>query len=133
MIKGLGSDIIAVSRISKALERHHDRFLETVFTEREIAYCQRYNESARHFAGRFAAKEAVVKALGTGFNKGVTFLDIEITNDSYGKPLVNLSSRVTETTGGGTFLLTISHCQEYATATAIWIEGTGNFTTDKHR
>ncbi len=63
MIKGLGSDIISVARIQKAIDRNPERFLETVFTDTEIAYCQKHSESTRHFAGRFAAKEALVKLL----------------------------------------------------------------------
>ncbi|MDP1835769.1 MAG: holo-ACP synthase [Chlamydiales bacterium] len=122
MIKGLGSDIIAVERITKALERHGDRFLDTVFTEREVAYCRRYQEADRHFAGRFAAKEAVVKSLGTGFRQGITFVDIEVINDGYGKPEIHLSKKAAETIGPGRFLITISHCHSYATATAIWVD-----------
>lgn len=121
MIKGLGSDIIAVERIRRALERHGDRFLTTVFTDREIEYCQKHSSRAERFAGRFAAKEAVVKALGIGFCSQVSFKDVEIINDLHGKPELYLSQRSTESIGRCHIMLTISHCRAYATATAIWI------------
>lgn len=121
MIFGLGSDIIAVARLEKAIKRNGDRFLTTVFTSKEISYCQGYQQSTPHFAARFAAKEAVVKALGTGFRHGITWQDIEILNETDGKPEVHISDKVVALMGKGRFLVTLSHCQEYATATAIWI------------
>ncbi len=120
-IKGIGSDIIAVSRIERAIGRHPEQFLSTVFTPKEIRYCRSHQEAERHFAGRFAAKEAVVKALGTGFRGGLGWLDIEIENDALGKPHVHLSERTAPLAQGGEFHLTISHCREYATATAVWV------------
>lgn len=121
MIKGLGSDIIAVARIDKAIGRNGHRFLTTIFTEQEISYCQQFHDATRHFSGRFAAKEAIVKAIGTGFRYGITWKDIEILNDSQGKPEVTLSHRMRALVGPGECLLTISHCHEYATATALWL------------
>ncbi len=121
MIKGLGSDIIAVARIGKAISRNGQRFLTTVFTDQEIAYCQQFHDSMRHFAGRFAAKEAIVKAIGTGFRHGITWKDIEIINDIHGKPEATLSQSIQTLVGAGQILLTISHCHEYATATALWM------------
>ncbi len=121
MIKGLGSDIISVARIQKAIDRNAERFLETVFTDSEITYCQKHQESARHFAGRFAAKEALVKAIGTGFRQGITWKDIEVYNDELGKPHYRFSEKVLEIVGEGHFMLTISHCHEFATATALWL------------
>lgn len=120
-IKGIGSDIVAVSRIERAMARHPEQFLSTLFTPLEIEYCQRHQEAVRHFAGRFAAKEAVAKALGTGFRGGLGWLDIEIENDAFGKPHVRLSERALPLAQSGEFHLTISHCREYATATAVWV------------
>lgn len=119
MIKGLGNDIIEVPRIEKIMLRYGPKFLDKVFTVTEQAYCLKYVKSSRHFAGRFAAKEAIVKALGTGFGKDVSFLDIEIVNDASGKPIVQLAPEVTKRLGNPQVHLSISHCNSYATAVAI--------------
>lgn len=120
MIYGIGTDIIEVKRIEQAIQRFDQRFLDRLFCSGEQEYCLRHRDSARHFAGRFAAKEAIVKALGTGFRDGVTWLDIEISNDSHGKPIVILSDKLKEAYDSPHFLISISHCREYATAFAIW-------------
>lgn len=120
MIKGLGNDIIAVSRIRASIGRHGKSFLDKVFTETEQAYCLRYKDAAPHFAGRFAAKEAIVKALGTGFRNGITWLDIEIMNDDAGKPCVSLSDTILLQFNEPNVLISISHCREYATAVAVY-------------
>lgn len=91
MVKGIGNDIVAVSRIHASIQRHGDHFINKIFTPDEQLYCQRYRNPVPHFAGRFAAKEAVVKALGTGFRGGITWLDVAIHNDENGKPAVLLS------------------------------------------
>lgn len=119
MIKGIGNDIIAVERIVDVINRHGKRFLDRTFTSEEQAYCQQHRESVRHYAGRFAAKEAVVKALGTGFRGEVDFLEIEILNDELGKPVVHLSQNILNLVGDVSALVSISHCKEYATAFAI--------------
>lgn len=119
MIDGVGTDIIEVTRIEQAIERHGQRFLDRIFTSKEQLYCQQYIFSARHFAGRFAAKEAVVKALGTGFRRGISWTDIEISNDTEGKPTVLLSSSLNALYDPFRLHLSISHCREYATAVAI--------------
>lgn len=119
MIKGLGNDIISIERIVHIIERHGKSFLDRTFTIEEQAYCQKHRESQRHYAGRFAAKEAIVKALGTGFREGVDFLEIEILNDQLGKPIVHLSQNLIDQVGNVTVSVSISHCKEYATAVAI--------------
>lgn len=121
MIRGIGSDIIEVDRIQAAMNRHGERFLQRIFSAEEIRYCSSHQDAARHFAGRFAAKEAIVKALGTGFRQGVTWQDIEILNDRLGKPEVILTARLLELCGNAPIMVTISHCKQYATATAIWV------------
>ncbi|NGX62394.1 MAG: Holo-[acyl-carrier-protein] synthase, partial [Chlamydiae bacterium] len=93
-LRGVGTDIIEVSRIRIALERHGDRFLERIFTEKERAYSKRASDPIPHLAGRFAAKEAIVKALGTGIGKEVSWQEVEILNDPLGKPEVYLSPRL---------------------------------------
>lgn len=122
MVKGIGSDIIEVERVAAVMQRHGDRFLRRLFTHREIEYCQGQGDAARRFAGRFAAKEAIVKALGVGFQLGIRWTDIEVVNDSLGKPEVVLSSQLRELVGASRCLVSISHCREYATATAIWLD-----------
>lgn len=120
MIKGIGNDIIEISRIEDAIRRYGQRFLDRIFTIAEREYCLRHHESALHFAGRFAAKEAVVKAIGTGFSKGITWTDIEIVSDVDGKPVVMLSESVKKRLGTTKVLVSISHCRQFATAFAIW-------------
>lgn len=121
MIKNIGNDIIEVSRIKKAWIRHGERFLDKIFTAKEQTYClSKKAFPERHLAGRFAAKEALAKALGTGFG-AVSWLDLEIINDESGKPFVNLSPKLVEAYGSLEFLVSISHCNEYATAVAILI------------
>jgi holo-[acyl-carrier protein] synthase len=117
-IIGLGTDIIEIDRIQEALDKYGMRFLNKMFTEAEQAYCLKHSQPARHLAGRFAAKEAVVKALGSGFRDGISFLDIEVVNDEQGKPHVRFSPKLQHYT----VLLSISHCKQYATATAILVE-----------
>lgn len=118
-ILGIGTDIIEVERIKNAILRHGSRFLETLFSEKERAYCDRFSHPSPHYAGRFAAKEAILKALGTGLQEGISWQDIEILNTPLGAPEVHLSSRMREKHPEACFLLTISHCHDYATATAI--------------
>lgn len=120
MILGIGTDIVEVNRIKKVAERYMDRFLNRIFTSYEQEYCFKYKEPAIHFAGRFAAKEAIAKALGTGFRSGLSWLDIEIRNDASGKPIVNFSkSLIASSNDNSVCLVSISHCHEYATAFAI--------------
>lgn len=122
MILGIGNDIIEVARIKASIERYQTRFLDRLFTPREQGYCLNRKDPALHFAGRFAAKEAIVKALGTGFSQGLTWLDIEIYNDEKGKPCVTYSPKLAHLFHHPLLHLSISHCQHYATAFAIWID-----------
>jgi holo-[acyl-carrier protein] synthase len=118
-VLGIGTDIIAVSRFVKSLTKHGGNFLDKIFTKQEQEYCNKYSDSAARFAARFSAKEAVAKSLGNGFNEKLSFLDIEITNNSLGKPEVILSDKGKINFNNPTFELSLSHCKEYATATAI--------------
>lgn len=120
MILGVGNDIIEVARIKAILARHPQKFLSRVFTTSEQEYCLKRKEPALHLSGRFAAKEAIVKALGTGFSQGLSWLDIEIRNDEKGKPTVYFSSFAKELFGDLQLHISISHCHQYATAMAIW-------------
>lgn len=120
-MQGIGNDIIEIERILKAISRHGKRFLDDVFTQNEQIYCSRYQQPERHYAGRFAAKEAVVKALGTGFSPEITWLDIQVLNDAHGKPCVILSDRLNERFMHPQILLSISHCKTFATAVAVYL------------
>jgi holo-[acyl-carrier protein] synthase len=121
-IVGIGTDIIEVVRIGKMIERHGEIFLNRVFTDEEIRYCQRRKEYTQHYAGRWAAKEAVMKTLGTGFSRGVGWRDIEICSNRSGQPSIVLrggAREIAQQQGIGDVLITISHCRAYATATAV--------------
>ncbi len=120
MVQGIGNDIIEIGRIRDSIERHGQHFLDKIFTQQEQEYCHRFKkDAAAHFAGRFAAKEAVVKALGTGFRLGITWLDIEVQNDEFGKPNIVLSDEAFVAFGQPKLLITITHCREYAYAVAL--------------
>lgn len=123
MILGLGNDIVEIQRIKSLIAKYPRRFIERVFTPREQEYCQKRKEPSLHFAGRFAAKEAVVKALGTGFSNGLTWKDFEILPDANGKPTVFLSPAALALCEGSSLLVSISHSEQYATAIAIWQRG----------
>jgi holo-[acyl-carrier protein] synthase len=119
-IRGLGNDIIEISRLRQSIDRHGLHFLNRLFSQREQDYCYRFSDPAPHFAGRFAAKEAIVKALGTGFGAQVSWHDIEVLNDALGKPVVHISESLAKQFGQPQLMVSISHSTDYATAVAIW-------------
>ena len=124
MIAGLGTDIVEISRIAQMIERHAESFLNRVFTDEEIRYCQKRKHCNEAYAGRWAAKEAVMKVLGTGFVKGIGWKNIEVLAETSGKPVVHLSGGAAEHAqkiGISQVLITISHCRDFATATAIGV------------
>ena len=116
---GIGHDIIDISRIDESISKFGDRFLLKLFSEKEIAYCNSKATPAIHFAGRFAAKEAISKALGTGFGEYLKWQDIEILNDDLGKPVVTLSEELKEQYPNHHISVSISHTKEIASAVAI--------------
>ena len=123
-IVGIGTDIIECVRIGQLIERHGEIFLTRVFTEREISYCQARRNATEHFAGRFAAKEAVLKCLGSGMAKGLCWTDIEVRNEPSGKPSIAIHGATRELTDRlriEDILISISHCRAYATAYATAI------------
>ena len=119
-IKGLGNDIIEIARMRQSIERHGLHFLNRLFTHREQDYCYKFQDPVPHFAGRFAAKEAIVKALGTGFGKHVAWHDIEVLSDDLGKPIVHTSPHIKKEFSDPNLLVTISHSTDHAVAVAIW-------------
>lgn len=123
MIRGIGNDIIEIERIKRALIKN-DRFLTKLFTLEERQLLQMRKDLATAVAGRFAAKEAVAKALGTGFRQ-FGMADVEILRDGFGKPVVKLSQKVKDALGLSDaleVLVTISHSKDYAVATALALE-----------
>ena len=118
-MKGIGCDIIEVSRIKHVLEKHGDHFKDRTFTDTEKTYCDSKREPERHYAVRFAGKEAVAKALGCGFGEQLSFLDVEISNDASGKPTAVLSEAARKRHNHPTILISLSHCKEYAQAVAF--------------
>lgn len=119
-ILGLGNDIVEIERIREAVASHGSPFLTRLFTSKEQEYCQKHKDPVPHLAARFSAKEAIVKAFGSGFGKYASWLDIEILNNPEGKPEVFFTEKVNKHFNHPKVLLSMSHCQLYATAVAIW-------------
>ena len=126
MIVGLGTDIVEVERIGRMIEQHGDSFVQRIFTTAEADYCRQRKHSSEPFAGRWAAKEAVMKVLGTGFVQGTHFQDIEVVSEAIGPTRASCCTaqpvHVAKQLGIDEVLITISHCHEYATATAIGVQ-----------
>ena len=123
MIVGLGVDVAEVDRIEAAIKRHGKAFLKRVFTASETAYCERHKNKTERFAGRFAAKEAAMKALGTGWRRGVRWCDIEVTNQPGGKPTLRLAGAAGEHAtrlGVKNISLSITHTGNLALAQVIF-------------
>ena len=117
-----GIDIVPVARIANLIHEHGDRFLKRWFTAAEIEYCNGKAVPSRHFAARFAAKEAVAKVLPARWEGPLPWRSIEIVNDGHGAPSVRLSGsalEVAQRAGVGDIQVSLSHCDEYATAIAI--------------
>ena len=121
-VVGIGTDIVECLRIAQMIERHGELFLTRVYTKHEIGYCSSRRSATQHYAGRWAAKEAVLKALGTGWSRGISWRDIEVRNDAGGRPNVALGGgarQVCEQLAITDILVSISHCRIHATAYAI--------------
>ncbi|MCF8260423.1 MAG: holo-ACP synthase [Melioribacteraceae bacterium] len=120
MVVGIGIDIIEIGRIQKSVERFGDHFLNKVFTQVELEYSLSKKNKYQHLAARFAAKEAIAKALATGWSKGFNWKDIEIFNEINGMPSVRLFGKLDEFVGMGKHLkITMSHSEHYVTCFAI--------------
>jgi holo-[acyl-carrier protein] synthase len=123
MIIGHGIDLCGVARIRRMIDDHGDRFLGRTYTEAEVAWARRRKKGFEEtLAGRFAAKEAVMKALGTGWREGVAFSGIEILNDPAGKPQVVLHGETAEkaaSLGITAWHISITHSEDLAVASAV--------------
>lgn len=121
MIAGIGTDIIEVARVKKSIETING-FKEKIFSAVEIEYCESKRNKYEHYAGRFAAKEAYFKAIGTGWRNGLAFNEIQIMNDTLGKPVIILSGKAmehSEEAGYTNKLVSISHLKDTAVAFVI--------------
>jgi holo-[acyl-carrier protein] synthase len=120
MIVGIGTDLVEVSRIAKSIE--NKKFLDKIFSENEMRYCESKVNKIEHYAARFAAKEAFSKALGTGFRGGISFKEIEVINDNFGKPLIKTSGNTLAFVSEkkiAVIHLSLSHIKETAVAMVI--------------
>src|SRR2546425_1285476 len=123
-INGIGVDLVNIPRMRDVIDRWRDRFLQRVFTEAEIAYCRARRDPVPHFAARFAAKEAGLKALGTGLRLGVSWRELEVRRERGQAPILVLSGRSRElglARGGSRMLLALSHEGEDALAQAMLV------------
>lgn len=124
-INGIGVDLVNIPRMRDVIDRWQDRFLQRVFTEQEIAYCRARRDPVPHFAARFAAKEAALKALGTGLRLGVSWRELEVRRERGEAPVLILSGRsraIGEARGGRRMLLALTHEGEYACAQAMLVD-----------
>lgn len=123
MIVGTGVDMVEIARVARSIERFGSRFLDRIYTPREIAYCQRKrHNAAESFAARFAAKEAAAKALGTGIGFGVTWREIEVGREPAGRPTLLLHGRAAEIAAAMQVrqsALSITHTATHALASVI--------------
>ncbi len=120
-VVGIGIDIVECDRIANMIEKHEEIFINRVFTPYEIEYCSVRKAAAQHYAGRWAAKEAILKSMGTGWAKGIRWIDLEIQTLPGGQPVVHINGKAKEicqSRGISEILISISHCHAYATAFA---------------
>jgi holo-[acyl-carrier protein] synthase len=125
MIAGIGIDLVKIKRIQEAVQKWEKRFLTRIFTPLEQQYCYARLDPPLHLSGRFAVKEAVFKAMGTGWRRGVRWTEIEVLNTPQGKPTVIVSGTVKQLMsdlGIGEIHVSISHDTEYAIGQAILIQ-----------
>jgi len=123
MICGTGVDIAETERIERSLERHAERFTKRIFTAAEIAYCEKSKNRAERYAARFAAKEAAFKALGTGWQEGIHWLDVEVVHRASGKPDLVLTGRALEVARQlrvARMFVSLSHSDRYVVAVVIF-------------
>ena len=124
-VNGIGVDMVNIPRMRLVIGRWQERFLRRVFTEQEIAYCRARRDPVPHFAARFAAKEAGLKALGTGLRLGVSWRELEVRRERGHAPVLVLSGRSREigrSRGGSRMLLALTHEGEYALAQAMLVD-----------
>jgi holo-[acyl-carrier protein] synthase len=127
-IVGVGTDIVECLRIGRMIETHGELFLARIYTDREIRYCQSRKHATEHFAGRWAAKEAIFKCLGTAPRGSITWTDFEVRTETDSRPRVLVCGAAKERLRSlrvSDILLSIAHCRAYATAQAIAVRDSG--------
>jgi holo-[acyl-carrier protein] synthase len=123
LIVGMGVDIAEVDRIRAVIEKRGEAFLRRIYTAREIAYCERFKNKFERYAGRFAAKEAAMKALGTGWQHGVRWVDLEVVREKSGRPtlaMVGEAGKIAGRLGVKHIAVSITHTAEQAFAQVIF-------------
>ena len=123
MIVGMGIDIAEVDRIQAVIESQKERFLKRVYTPAEADYCEQFKNKYERYAGRFAAKEAAMKALGTGWSRGVRWVDVEVVRQRGGRPTLLLhgeARKIADGLGVKTIAMSITHTAEQAFAQVIF-------------
>jgi holo-[acyl-carrier protein] synthase len=123
MIVGMGIDVAEVKRIQAVIESQEERFLRRVYTPEEVTYCEQFRNRFERYAGRFAAKEAAMKALGTGWSRGVRWVDVEIVRQRGGRPTIALKGtarKIADNLGVKHIALSITHTAEQAFAQVIF-------------
>jgi holo-[acyl-carrier protein] synthase len=126
MVIGIGIDIIEIDRIKQSIDRYGEHFLNKIYTEVELDYCQYKSNKYQHFAARFAAKEAVAKALATGWNKEFSWKNIEIYNEPTGMPVVKLKGSLKNFLDPDKHLkISMSHSRDYVACVAIIYKNSG--------
>ncbi len=119
MVKGIGVDIIEIARVRRNIDEGGRLFLDKVFTPREIAYCDARQNAYQHYAARFAAKEAVSKALSTGWAGEFRWKDVEVMNDPSGQPRIAFSGKLGETLTGASVFVSLSHSDSHVVAMVV--------------
>ncbi len=123
MIVGMGIDIAEVERIASVIESQKERFLRRVYTIDEVAYCEQFKNRFERYAGRFAVKEAAMKALGTGWSRGVRWVDLEVVRQRGGRPTLTLKGearKIADALGVKNIAVSITHTAEQAIAQVIF-------------
>src|SRR6201997_3330496 len=123
MIVGMGIDVAEVPRIKAVIEGQRERFLRRVFTAGEVAYCEQFRNKYERYAGRFAVKEAAMKALGTGWSRGVRWVDVEVVRQRGGRPTLELQGearKIADAMGVKHIAVSITHTSEQAIAQVIF-------------
>src|SRR5271157_2789215 len=119
----MGVDLAEVERVRAAIERHGERILRRLYTSKERAYCERSRNKYERYAGRFAAKEAAMKALGTGWRRGIRWVDLEVVREPGGRPTIRLDGearKIAEELGVKRIALSITHTEAQALAQVIF-------------
>ena len=123
MIVGMGIDIAEVPRIQAVIEAQKERFLRRVYTQEEVTYCEQFKNKYERYAGRFAVKEAAMKALGTGWSRGVRWVDVEVVRQRGGRPtlaLKGVAKKIADGLGVKNIAVSITHTADHALAQVIF-------------